>query len=63
MALSFLKLKKKKDDTPSLPPLEIVRAEAWAGLSKPQVEERVRLGYVNTPVDPPGKTVKQFPCN
>ena len=58
MALSFLK--KKKDAAPSLPPLAVRKAEPQTGLTAAEAAERVRLGYANTPVDPPGKTVKQI---
>ena len=58
--LPLKKEKKRKHDGPDLPPLEVVRADPSQGLTAAQVEQRTRLGYVNTPVDPPGKTVKQI---
>ena len=39
---------------------EPVTASPEQGLSSAQAEERLRLGYANTPLTPPGKTVKQI---
>lgn len=52
--------RKKQETQPRLPELEVVHADRSQGLTGAQVEQRIRLGYVNTPVDPPGKTVKQI---
>ena len=52
--------RKKKETEMKLPELAVVCADIEQGLSGAQVEQRTRLGYVNTPVDPPGKTVKQI---
>lgn len=52
--------RKKKETEARLPELAVVRADIAQGLTAAQVEQRERLGYVNTPVDPPGKTVKQI---
>lgn len=41
-------------------PLEICYADERHGLSEQQVRERMELGYVNLPVDPPSKTVGQI---
>ena len=52
-------LKKRKSE--QLPPeLPVVRAESTLGLTAEQVEERPRLGLVNTPVQSPGKSVAQI---
>ena len=52
-------LKKRKSE--QLPPeLPVVRAESTLGLTAEQVEERQRLGLVNTPVQSPGKSVAQI---
>ena len=53
-------LKKKKPEQPKLPPLDVLETQPWVGLTSQQAEERVRLGYVNAPVTPPGKTVRQI---
>ena len=57
MALSFLK---KKEEPDLRPKLDVVCASPAEGLTSAQAEERLRLGYANTPVAPPGKTVKQI---
>ena len=60
MKLSVRNIFIKKNTAPVLPQLEVVRADPSEGLNAAQVEQRVRLGFVNAPVDPPGKTVKQI---
>ena len=52
-------LKKRKSDA-QRPDLPVIRADASEGLTAEQVEERRGLGYVNTPVSSPGKTVAQI---
>ena len=53
-----------KDKVQSAPPkrqeLPVAYADERTGLTTAQAEERARLGYGNTPVDPPGKSVKQI---
>ena len=46
--------------TEQRPPLDVLETPPDRGLSEDQVRERRRLGYVNTPVDGPGKTVGQI---
>ena len=41
-------------------PLEVFRSDSKNGLASAQVEERVKLGYMNVAVDPPTKTVQQI---
>ena len=54
-------LKQKENDrVESRTPVEVIRADAGTGLSSEQAALRARLGYANTPPDPPGKTVKQI---
>jgi len=53
-------LRKKQKEEHQLPPLAVVYAQPDVGLTSAQVAERTELGYVNTPVEPPGKTVKQI---
>lgn len=47
---------------PPPPPPEIIRADPDPsyGLDSEQVDERIEKGYANTPVESPGKTVKQI---
>ena len=52
-------LKKRKSDA-QRPGLPVIRADASEGLTAEQVEERRGLGYVNTPVSSPGKSVAQI---
>jgi len=59
VAISLLK-RKKPGKASVVPPPDVIKAEPWQGLTSAQAEERVRLGYANTPVTPPGKTVKQI---
>ena len=40
--------------------LPVFCAEPAMGLTEEQVRERIRAGYVNTPVEPPTKTVRQI---
>ena len=49
--------KRKKEERPELPP---VRADSAQGLTEEQIAERRALGYVNTPVHSPGKSVAQI---
>ena len=49
--------KRNKEERPELP---VVRADGAQGLSEAQVAERRQLGYVNTPVQSPGKSVAQI---
>lgn len=57
MAVSFKK-EHKAEDTRA--PLAVKEADPSRGLTAAQAEERARLGYANTPVEPPGKTVSQI---
>ncbi len=41
-------------------PVPVVCADPETGLNAAQVRERTQAGYVNTPVEPPSKTVKQI---
>ncbi|MGN1002485.1 MAG: cation-translocating P-type ATPase [Oscillospiraceae bacterium] len=51
---------KKKKEQVKKPELAVYCADERLGLTSSQVAERERLGYINAPVDPPGKTVKQI---
>ncbi len=53
---------KKKADrhAPARPKLEVIHAPSDRGLTAAEAAQREQLGYVNTPVDPPGKTVRQI---
>ena len=51
---------KRGASTPSRPKLEEIYADPATGLTQRQVEERVAKGYVNSPVEPPTKTVGQI---
>ena len=57
MAFSF---GKRNQRTPERGALPVAETDPSRGLSAGQVAERMRLGYDNAPVDPPGKTVKQI---
>lgn len=57
--MAFL-LSQKKEPKDLRPKLETVCAAPECGLTGAQAEERMRLGYGNMPVTPPGKTVKQI---
>ena len=54
-----LSLKKRKDET-ERPELPVLLADPARGLTAAQAEERRQLGYANTPVSPPGKSVAQI---
>ncbi len=56
MTLS-LKKRKSEEQRPSLP---VLCADPEQGLTTEQAEERQRLGYANTPVSSPGKSVAQI---
>lgn len=60
MAESFLKKKKVEPELPARKPVPVINADPQQGLSAAQVRERLDGGWANTPVDPPGKTVKQI---
>jgi cation-transporting ATPase E len=57
--LKFLR-KKEERQAQTRPPLDVIEAPPERGLTAADVERRRELGYANTPVDPPGKTVKQI---
>ena len=54
-----LSLKKRKRETERTE-LPALRTDPAKGLTAAQAEERTRLGYANTPVSSPGKTVAQI---
>ena len=54
-----LSLKKRKSDV-QRPDLPVLCPDPEQGLSAAQAEERRQLGYVNTPVSSPGKSVAQI---
>lgn len=56
----IVKKKRNQEVTPKRPHLDIIHADPMSGLTSEEVSERVGLGYANTPVDPPTKTVKQI---
>lgn len=56
----FLFTRKRKDGSNKRAPLEIVLAKPEEGLTSDQVKQRTNLGYTNTDVNSPGKTVKQI---
>ncbi len=58
--MKFPSGKKALPEIPARKPLDVVCAEAQYGLSAAEVQRRVDYGYVNTPVMPPTKTVKQI---
>ena len=60
MALALLEKLKKKEIADERPALDVICAAPEQGLTAAQAEERTRLGYANTPVSPPGKTVRQI---
>ena len=60
MAESFLKKKVVEQELPPRQNIEIINADPDYGLTQEQVQIRARAGWLNTPVDPPGKTVKQI---
>ena len=53
-----LSLKKRKSE--ERPELAVIHADPSAGLTAAQAEERQKLGYANTPVSSPGKSVGQI---
>ena len=55
--MTFSLKKKKSEQRPELPP---ICADPTQGLTAEQAEERQRLGYANTPVSSPGKSVGQI---
>ena len=57
--MKFLR-KKEERQAQTRPPLDVIEAPPERGLTAAEVERRRELGYANTPVDPPGKTVKQI---
>ena len=54
-----LSLKKRKSEL-QRPELPVLCADPAQGLTAEQAEERTRLGYANTPVSSPGKSVGQI---
>ncbi len=52
-----LKKRKREEQRPELP---VLRTDPAMGLTAEQAEERRQLGYVNTPVRSPGKSVAQI---
>ena len=52
--------KKKEDDLPVRQAVPVVEADPETGLTAAQMRERTERGWANTPVDPPGKSVKQI---
>ena len=57
MAFAFKKERSSEDQRAQIP---VIEASPAVGLTAAQAEERVRLGWANTPVEPPGKSVKQI---
>lgn len=53
-------LKKKQAPEIKRPELKVAYPDPGTGLTPAQIEERTRLGYANTPVEPPTKTVGQI---
>lgn len=51
---------KKKETAPDRPEIAPAFAAPEQGLTAAQAAERAEAGYANTPVSPPGKTVKQI---
>ncbi len=60
MSQSFLKNKKAESSPPPRREVPVVNADPAQGLNAQQVRERTEAGWLNTPVDPPGKTMKQI---
>ncbi len=55
-----IKFWKKKETAPQRPEIAVAFTDPEQGLSAAQAAERAEAGYANTPVAPPGKTVKQI---
>ena len=51
---------KKKNHEAELPPPPVVYADGSTGLTSAQCAERIAAGCVNTPPEPPGKSVRQI---
>ena len=60
MSKSFLKKKIEEPEQPRRRAVPVYEADPQQGLSSAQASERADAGWKNTPVDPPGKTVKQI---
>jgi len=60
LAKSFLKRKEIEHVSVTKKDIPVVEANPEFGLNSQQVTERQEGGWKNTPVDPPGKTVKQI---
>ena len=56
----FDRILNHRKTAPARPALPVAETDPAYGLTAEQVGERVRLGYANTPPDPPGKTVRQI---
>ena len=52
--------KNKEIETDFRRNVPVLEADADTGLSTRQAEERVRAGWDNRPIEPPGKTVGQI---
>jgi cation-transporting ATPase E len=55
-----LTVKKKKRETQVRPKIKVFIADPEAGLSSPQVSERISAGWVNRSVEPPTKSTGQI---
>ena len=53
-------LRKRKKEMPERPDIPVAFADETRGLSAEEAEQRRAAGYVNTPVEPPSKTVGQI---
>jgi len=60
LSKSFLKKKIEEPEQPRRRAVPVYEADPQQGLSSAQASERADAGWKNTPVDPPGKTVKQI---
>ena len=60
MAKSFLKRKPVEPEMPARRDVPVFSADPEQGLTSQQARERADAGWLNLPVEPPGKTVKQI---
>lgn len=53
-------MRRKPEEEPRQVLIDVICADPAEGLTSGQVRERERAGYLNTPVNPPSKSVKQI---
>ena len=58
--MQFAFPRKKEQRQPERRAVPVINASPATGLTEAQAAERMAAGWANTPVDPPGKTVKQI---